>query len=332
MRITAVDAAVSARRSDATCTRAGKRDIRITEVMQTRIITAVIALGVFAPFLIFSGTPAMLVFASAMSVVAVCELFACVAHGRIECESKSREALTSPRRLWRCAVALNPFALVPSAIFAAVLPVIARYALGINFYRYIFVLFFTYMFTLLSIAVFMIKTYPVADAAFEIVMTLYISYGFSSLVLLRDMRYGAYVFLIAFLIPWMSDAGAYFIGSLFGKHKLNPAVSPKKTVEGAVGGVASGTLSVLLYGVIIQLFFNLEPQYGWLAFAGFVISVASQCGDLIASLIKRHYSVKDYGRIFPGHGGVLDRFDSVIAAAPFLYILCLMLDKLTLFA
>jgi CDP-diglyceride synthetase len=300
--------------------------------MRTRIITAVVALGVFAPFLIFSGTPAMLVFASVMSVIAVCELFACVAHGRIEFEHDSREALTSPKKFWRCVVALNPIALIPSAIFAAILPIIARYALAENFYRYIFVLFFTYMFTILSIAVFMIKTYPVADAAFEIVMTLYISYGFSSLVLLRDMQYGAYVFLIAFLVPWMSDAGAYFIGCNFGRHKLNTAVSPKKTVEGALGGIASGTISVLLYGLIIELLFGLAPQYGWLAFAGFIISVVSQCGDLIASLIKRHYSVKDYGRIFPGHGGVLDRFDSVIAAAPFLYILCLMLDKLTLFA
>lgn len=274
----------------------------------------------------------MLVFASVMSVVAVCELFSCVAHGRIEFERESREALTSPHKFWRCVVALNPVALVLSALFAAVLPIIARYSLAENFYRYIFVLFFTYMFTILSVAVFMIKTFPVANAAFEIVMTLYISYGFSSLVLLRDMRFGAYVFLIAFLVPWMSDAGAYFIGCNFGRHKLNPAVSPKKTIEGAVGGIVAGTLSIMLYGLIIQSVFKLEPQYGWLAFTGFVISVVSQCGDLIASLIKRHYNVKDYGRIFPGHGGVLDRFDSVIAAAPFLYILCLMLDKLTLFA
>lgn len=273
----------------------------------------------------------MLVFASVMTIIAVFELFACVAHGRNEFERESREALNSPRKFWRWLVALNPFALAPSVIFAGFMPIIARYALGINFYRYIFVMFFTYMFTVLSVAVFMTKTYPVSYAAFEIVMTLYISYGFSSLVLLRDMRYGEYVFLIAFLVPWMSDAGAYFIGCNFGRHKLNPEVSPKKTVEGALGGIVTGTLSVLVYGFIVEFFFKLTPQYGWLAFAGFVISVVSQCGDLIASLIKRHYNVKDYGRIFPGHGGVLDRFDSVIAAAPFLYILCLMLERLSLF-
>jgi phosphatidate cytidylyltransferase len=299
--------------------------------MRTRIITAIIALGVFAPFLVFSGTPAMLVFASIMNIVAVCELFTCVANGRSENKQESRELLNSPKNLRRWFVSLNPYALVPAVIFAGVMPVITRYSSGINFYRNIFVLFFTYMFTILSVAVFMIKTYPVADAAFEIVMTLYISYGFSSIVLLRDMQYGEYVFLIAFLVPWMSDAGAYFIGCNFGRHKLNPAVSPKKTVEGAIGGIMTGTLSVLIYGLVIDLLFDLNAEYGWLAFAGFVISVVSQCGDLIASLIKRHYNVKDYGNIFPGHGGVLDRFDSVIAAAPFLYILCLMLDKLTLF-
>ncbi|MGI6202878.1 MAG: phosphatidate cytidylyltransferase [Eubacteriales bacterium] len=300
--------------------------------MRTRIITAIIALGVFIPFLIFSGTPAMLVFASAMNIVAVCELFACVANGRSESGQDNSDYVDSPRKFWTRLLSLNPFALVPSVIFAGVMPIIARYSLGINFFRNIFVLFFTYMFTILSVAVFMNRTYPVADAAFEIVMTLYISYGFTSLVLLRDMPYGEYVYLLAFLVPWMSDAGAYFVGCKIGKHKLNPAVSPKKTVEGAIGGVVFGAVSAIVYGLIVQHVFSLRPQYGWLAFAGFVISALSQCGDLVASLIKRHYNIKDYGNIFPGHGGVLDRFDSVIAAAPFLYILCLMLDRLTLFA
>ncbi len=217
----------------------------------------------------------MLVLASVLNIVAVCELFACVANGRAGQNGGPQNSLPWHKKLWQRLWSLNPFALVPSVIFAGVMPIIARYSLGINFFRNIFVLFFTYMFTILSVAVFMIKSYPVADAAFEIVMTLYISYGFSSLVLLRDMPYGEYVYLIAFIIPWMSDAGAYFIGCN---------------------------------------------------------SVLSQCGDLVASLIKRHYNVKDYGYIFPGHGGVLDRFDSVIAAAPFLYILCLMLDRLSLFA
>lgn len=299
--------------------------------MRTRIITAIIALGVFIPFLVFSGTPAMLVFASVMSIVAVCELFACVSKSHSGINREGLDNILQSRKIWNWFISLNPFALVPSVFFAGVMPIIARYSLGINFYRNIFVLFFTYMFTILSVAVFMIKTYPVADAAFEIVMTLYISYGFSSLVLLRDMPYGEYVYLIAFLVPWMTDAGAYFVGCSIGKHKLNPAVSPKKTVEGSIGGIAFGTVSVLIYGFIIEKMFGLSPQYGWLAFAGFVISAVAQCGDLIASLIKRHYNVKDYGNIFPGHGGVLDRFDSVIAAAPFLYILCLMLSKLTLF-
>lgn len=274
----------------------------------------------------------MLVLASVLNIVAVCELFACVANGRAGQNGGPQNSLPWHKKLWQRLWSLNPFALVPSVIFAGVMPIIARYSLGINFFRNIFVLFFTYMFTILSVAVFMIKSYPVADAAFEIVMTLYISYGFSSLVLLRDMPYGEYVYLIAFIIPWMSDAGAYFIGCNLGKHKLNPAVSPKKTIEGATGGILVGTVSVLIYGFIVERIFALRPQYGWLAFAGFVISVLSQCGDLVASLIKRHYNVKDYGYIFPGHGGVLDRFDSVIAAAPFLYILCLMLDRLSLFA
>ena len=146
--------------------------------------------------------------------------------------------------------------------------------------------------------------------------------GFSSIVLLRDYEYGQYIYLLVFICPWITDIFAYFTGYFFGKHKLIPDVSPKKTVEGAIGGTLCCALMVVLYGFVISLFVDgLTPNYLALAVVGVVLSVVSQCGDLIFSLIKRKYGIKDYGNLMPGHGGMLDRCDSLIASAPFVLLL-----------
>jgi len=152
-------------------------------------------------------------------------------------------------------------------------------------------------------------------------MTVYAAFSFLCIILLRDMNNGRYVYLLIFISAWMTDTGAYFVGRFFGRHKLIEDVSPKKTVEGAVGGIVICILSFCLYGAIIGAIFDAVPNYPALIIIGGITSVVSQCGDLIASLIKRHYSIKDYGWVFPGHGGVLDRFDSIIATAAFLFIL-----------
>ena len=117
------------------------------------------------------------------------------------------------------------------------------------------------------------------------------------------------------------DTFAYFCGRLFGRHKLIVEISPKKTVEGSIGGTLFCVGAFLLYGLILQVAFDLSPRYVMLGVAGLLAAFISQIGDLIASLIKREHGVKDYGFIFPGHGGVLDRFDSILAIAPLLWIL-----------
>jgi len=126
----------------------------------------------------------------------------------------------------------------------------------------------------------------------------------------------------SFVVPLAGDTLAYFIGSRFGKRKLIPAVSPNKSVEGAVGGVVFGTLALVLYGFGVGIVSDASPRYISLAITGIIITIISQIGDLVASAVKRHYGIKDYGKVFPGHGGVMDRFDSVIATAAFLNILC----------
>jgi phosphatidate cytidylyltransferase len=149
---------------------------------------------------------------------------------------------------------------------------------------------------------------------------LYITVGFLSISLLRyHTAAGKYLYLLVFIAPWVTDTFAYFTGRFFGRHKLIPEISPKKTVEGAIGGTAFGIISFIVFGVIMQFSLGHDPSYLVLGIAGALCAFISQIGDLIASLVKRERGVKDYGSIFPGHGGVMDRFDSVLATAPLLY-------------
>jgi phosphatidate cytidylyltransferase len=149
---------------------------------------------------------------------------------------------------------------------------------------------------------------------------LYITVGFLAISLLRyHTEAGKYLYLLVFIAPWVTDTFAYFTGRFFGRHKLIPEISPKKTVEGAIGGTFFGILSFIVFGLIMQLSFGYAPNYLVLGVSGALCAFISQIGDLIASLIKRERGVKDYGSIFPGHGGVMDRFDSVLATAPLLY-------------
>lgn len=136
------------------------------------------------------------------------------------------------------------------------------------------------------------------------------------------MKNGFYICLLAFIAPWVTDTFAYFCGRLFGRHKLIPSVSPNKTVEGSIGGSVFCSAACALYGYIMSGYVSGLPHFWYFAVLGLLVSVVSQIGDLIFSLIKRRYGIKDYGFVFPGHGGVLDRFDSIIATAPLILIVC----------
>lgn len=141
---------------------------------------------------------------------------------------------------------------------------------------------------------------------------------------------GVYYILLPLVAAFMSDACALFAGMAFGKHKLAPELSPHKTVEGAVGGFAGSIIFCCLYGLIMQLCFQLRVNYLLLALYGAFGSIIAQIGDLSFSYIKRQYHLKDFGNILPGHGGVLDRFDSVIFCAPLIEILIWLLPALSL--
>lgn len=137
----------------------------------------------------------------------------------------------------------------------------------------------------------------------------------------RMLENGFKLVWLIFFSAWGCDTCAYCVGSLIGKHKLAPVLSPKKSVEGAVGGVAGAALLGALYAVLVKE--NVLP-YALICAAG---AVMSQIGDLAASAFKRQHDIKDYGNLIPGHGGILDRFDSMIVTAPMIYLLAVLLAR-----
>lgn len=263
--------------------------------MLKRTITAIVAIAVFFPFLYFSDTFMLPLAMSILGLAAAYEMVGCVGLRK------------------------NVWIAVPSYLLAIVLPQISLMTdepLPVVFFVCMIYMIFVFAATVFSRGK---LDFTVAAAAFTGVF--YVTVAFTSIVWLRGI--GKYFYLLVFIGPWVSDTFAYLCGRLFGKHKLIPEVSPKKTVEGAIGGIVFAAISYVIYAMIVSIMNDctLESDYLVMALAGALVSVISQIGDLIASVIKRRFGIKDYGWIFPGHGGVLDRFDSVLLTAPVLYIL-----------
>ena len=147
-----------------------------------------------------------------------------------------------------------------------------------------------------------------------------------ALVRLRGMDGGKFYILVAFLLSMVADSGAYFVGRACGKHKLAPIVSPKKTMEGAVGGVVCNIVFLCLYALLLNKCFGFtQVNYFYAAIYGVLGAAASIVGDLTLSVVKRQVGIKDYGNLIPGHGGILDRFDSTMLVAPLTELLILLI-------
>jgi len=152
-----------------------------------------------------------------------------------------------------------------------------------------------------------------------------VPYLLTSLVRILMMTLGRYFILIPFVVAFLSDAGAYFAGIFLGKHKLAPVVSPNKTIEGALGGLLAAVVGMLLYGMILDFGFRFEVNYLLCILYGLLGSAVGVFGDLCFSVIKRQTGIKDYGNLIPGHGGILDRFDSLMMVAPLMEALLFLL-------
>ena len=154
---------------------------------------------------------------------------------------------------------------------------------------------------------------------------LLVPYLLCSIVRIRAMELGAFYVLFPFAIAFTSDSGAYFVGMFYGKHKLAPTISPKKTLEGFFGGIAGAVLGMMIFGLVLSLGFGLKVNFLAGIVYGVLGSLASVLGDLTFSVIKRQTGIKDYGNLIPGHGGILDRFDSMTIVGPLTEILLILL-------
>lgn len=140
--------------------------------------------------------------------------------------------------------------------------------------------------------------------------------GLSALVALKCMDNGRYLVLLAVILTFITDGGAYFVGIFLGKHRGVTKVSPNKSLEGYIGGIITGGLFAVVYGLVVSAITKMPINYISLVLIGLIGSLATELGDLSFSLVKRQYGIKDYGNLLPGHGGMLDRFDSMIFCGP----------------
>lgn len=188
-----------------------------------------------------------------------------------------------------------------------------------------------YVVTVLILMVLQYEKTHFQDAVIALFASICIPFSFSVMIIFKDIdKYidgytrveGIFLLIFAFFASWMTDIFAYFIGSKFGKHKLCPKISPKKSVEGAIGGVAGAVImSLLLLFVFKKYFFATPDSFSYITVAVLspILSVVSMFGDLAASTVKRNFGIKDFGKILPGHGGIMDRFDSSLFVMPILY-------------
>ena len=268
--------------------------------MKTRVITGIIMVIAMVAVLILSTTLVFPITLAVLSVIAMKEVF-------------SVHSLSK-----------NAYLTVPCYVAAAAMPPIAyfvRVIKGAPESEFIMILAATVvllMMYVLGVSVFAKGKIAYSTFASAFVMVTYILVSFSAICVLRfivDDVIGLFCLGLVIIGAWVSDVFAYFTGVLFGKHKLIPEVSPKKTIEGSVGAIVFTTVATVLLGILATAFTGVKSNILVLALSGPVLSVAGQIGDLFASIVKREHGVKDYGDILPGHGGIMDRFDSILATS-----------------
>ena len=262
--------------------------------MRQRVITAVVALAIFIPILYVGGIAVELA-AAVLAGIGVYELFRMKGLAML-----SFEGILSAVGAVLLALPTNPwFAFLPEKSDK-------------------FMVFYLVIMILLGISVISKNTYTIDEAGFPVLVSLYVGIGFQNFV---DARVESLVVLcFGLFIVWATDIGAYMIGRKYGKTKLWPEISPNKTIEGAVGGI----LSALVVAAVYLIIFPGSQHFGHGSFVMILLtvifSIVGQFGDLVESAIKRHYGVKDSGNILPGHGGILDRFDSLLFVFPIMHL------------
>lgn len=263
--------------------------------MRQRVITAVIALAVFIPILMVGGIAVELT-GALLAIVGVYEMF----------RMKGLNIVS----------------------FEGILSALGAIFLVLPKERYFFflpegtdstMLFYLTVMLLLGASVISKNMYTVDEAGFPVLVSLYVGVGFRAFVEARSES--LIMLMFGLLIVWATDIGAYMIGRQYGKRKLWPEISPNKTIEGALGGIISSVIVALIYVMLFSKQQNFVYSLPVLLIFTVIFSVVGQFGDLVESAIKRYFNVKDSGNILPGHGGILDRFDSMLFVFPIMHLL-----------
>ncbi|MCR5633599.1 MAG: phosphatidate cytidylyltransferase [Eubacterium sp.] len=266
----------------------------------TRLISGV-ALVIISFIVLFIGGPVTGIFAMALSLVGVFEF--CRVYG-IEKRSPA------------------VFAYVWTVLYYVTLMLGNMKIQGFTLSFLVLPIMITYLLAILGVYVFRYPEYHDREIMASFMSFFYVSVMLSYLYKIRVMENGGYYVVLIFLCSWGNDTLAYCTGMLFGKHKMSPKLSPKKSVEGLIGGIIGAGILGCLYGFFLNG--KIDTQFN-IYLTLFIVcalgAIPAVIGDLAASAIKRNNDVKDYGKLIPGHGGVLDRFDSMIFTAPIIYYL-----------
>ena len=261
-----------------------------------RVLSAVVILAVMVLVIAFSHVPFVLnVFVALISAAALYEAMVVTKY----IESK--------------------FLIVISMTFAVCIPFV--HMLPELLHSAVTFSIFVYTVVVFAALLIFYKVFSFERLAVIFLLSLMIPLFFTTMVYTRSLPYGLYNLILIFIVSWLTDTGGYIFGKLFGRHKMTPRISPKKTVEGAIGGVFASVVICTCFAYIVDLFdASVEVNYILVVVFAAVGAVFAIFGDLSASLIKRNFGVKDFGHLIPGHGGVMDRFDSVMFVAPALYL------------
>jgi phosphatidate cytidylyltransferase len=260
--------------------------------MKQRIITAIVAAAVFLPIILYGKSPFIIL----MYLIASVSLYEAL-------KMRGHKIYSIPGLL---SLAILWVFLIPE-IYIEVIHYLGYSKIELSFFAVL--IFLTY-------TVITKNRFTFDDVAYSLLSVLYVGIGYYYFMEIRLEEGVQFVFYALFII-WATDSGAYFIGKAIGKKKLWPHISPNKTVEGFVGGV----VCAVIVGVIMTFFSDLEMSIPKLIVVTAILSIFGQMGDLVESALKRHYKVKDSGHLLPGHGGMLDRFDSLLFVLPLLYFL-----------
>lgn len=303
----------------------------------TRVLSAIVLVAVLLAVGLI-GRELLLLFCIIVATVGMKELYMALGIYKKDAEEKGHNMMAMTGMIlcviyFLVSVMLSPY-------YTAVIPIknlmsgtllesfelmdVVQFVMTLGYMATAFVYVLVIIIVMAAVYVFTFPRYDFKQISYAIVGALYIPLFVTSIYLIRTLNDGKYVFWLVFISSWICDTCAYLVGCNIGKHKLAPVLSPKKSIEGALGGVAGSVIVAFIFAYFVEykLFggTNHSTEYMIICFFGAIIS---QVGDLFASAIKRNNDIKDYGTLIPGHGGIMDRFDSVIFVAPIIYILAL---------